>query len=398
MTTSADPGARSPRPRRPVDHQLPPRPPGKEKKGKRNPSPDPRWARLCAIVGSVVMVVGGGTVVVPKLAIAWLTKDLPEASILPPGDPDEPPKSIDGSINFLLLGMDQRDGAEAEGAIRADSIIVVHIPAAHDKVYMMSLPRDAEVDIPDYPATGFTGFTTKINAAFAAGAQKNGAPDPSPAGRARGAQLTIMTINQLVPGGMTFNGAAVLNYDGFLSILKILDGVDMCVDEEVWSIHYHPNGRKAQGGDLDDGVGKYYPVGCYHMADWEALDFARQRHLADGDYGRQRHQQQLIKAIVAKMTSTGVITDLGKIQQLQQAAGNLLTLDLGQVPAEEWLFTLKSLGSDDLVVLKTNGGNFNSAGDGNELLSQDSLTLLQHIQQDTVPDFLTQHLDWVVQP
>src|SRR4029453_381880 len=113
-------------------------------------------------------------------------------------------------------------------------------------------------------------------------------------------------------------------------------GVDMCVDEEVYSIHYDRNGKKVYP-DLPDGVGKHYPVGCYHMEDWEALDFARQRHLQDGDYGRQRHQQQLLKAIVAKMTTAGVITDLGKIQELQQAAGDLLTLDLGGVPVEEWL-------------------------------------------------------------
>ena len=53
-----------------------------------------------------------------------------------------------------------------------------------------------------------------------------------------------MTISQLVPGGLDFNAVAILNYDGFLSILKVLGGVDMCVDEEVWSIHYDRNGKK----------------------------------------------------------------------------------------------------------------------------------------------------------
>ena len=37
------------------------------------------------------------------------------------------------------------------------------------------------------------------------------------------------------------------------------------------------------------------------MAGWEALDYARQRYgLKNGDYDRQRHQQQLIKAIAKK--------------------------------------------------------------------------------------------------
>ena len=391
MTTYADTGAKAPRPRRPVDEKPPRRKnTRKPEKGPKRP-PDPSWAKWCMIVGSIVMVISGGIVIVPKALTAWFTKDLNFQSIVPDGAQEA---SIEGPINMLLLGMDQRSGDEAEGAIRADSIIIVHIPSTHDKVYLVSIPRDSQVKIPDYPKTDFVGFTTKINAAFAAGAQKNGQPDPSPEGRARGAELTIMTINGLVPGGIKFNGALILNYEGFLSILKVLGGVDMCVDEEVWSIHYDRNGNKAKT-DLPDGVGKYYPKGCYFMKDWEALDFARQRHLSDGDYGRQRHQQQLIKAIIKKMTSAGTLTDLGKIRQLQQSAGDLLTLDLGSVPIEEWLFTLKSLRADDLVMIKTNAGKFVSAGDGNQLLDDNSLKLLSAVQTDTVGDFLLQHPDWV---
>jgi anionic cell wall polymer biosynthesis LytR-Cps2A-Psr (LCP) family protein len=404
MTTYADPGARPPRSRRPVD--APPEPPRRSPPGKRAPrgdepdgpkppkkSGDPLWAKLCMIIGSVVMVVSGAVVIIPKVVASWATAGITEVPILPP----EAPKTIDGPINLLLLGMDQRTGVEAEDAIRADSIMIVHIPATHDKVYLISLPRDAEATIPDFPETDFIGFTTKINASFAAGAQRNGTPDPSPEGRGRGAKLTMMTINKLVPGGIPFNGAAVVNYDGFLSVLEVIGGVEMCVDEEVYSIHYYRDGRKVPPGyfDLDDGVGYHYPVGCRAMEPWEALDFARQRHLSDGDYGRQRHQQQLIKAIIKKMTTMGVLTDLGKLLDLQKAAGDLLTLDLGPVSPEEWIYTLRLLGSDDLVMIKTNGGKFNSAGDGNEQLSAESLSLLQAVSGDTVMDFLTQHPEWV---
>ncbi len=380
MTTYADPGARTPLPRRPVE---PPRTQPPKSKKARKPRIAPLWAKLSIIFGSVVMIASGMVVIVPKIVAAWAFKDVEQAPILA-----DPPKSIDGAINVLLLGMDERTGREAEGAIRADSIIMVHIPASHDQAFLISLPRDAEVAIPPYPKTNFAGMSSaKINAAFAAGATRNGAPDSSPEGRARGAELTAMTIDQLVPGGIDFNAVAILNYDGFLSILKVLDGVDMCVDEEVWSIHHDRNGKKVYP-DLPDGVGKYYPVGCYHMKDWEALDFARQRHLPDGDYGRQRHQQQLIKAIIKKMTTMGVLTDVGKLLDLQKAAGDLLTLDLGGIPPEEWIYTLRLLGSNDLVMIKTNGGKFNSDGSGNEQLSQDSMSLLQAVAGDNLIDFL----------
>jgi hypothetical protein len=35
---------------------------------------------------------------------------------------------------------------------------IVHIPATHDKAYMVSLPRDGEVDLPDFPPVPFQGL------------------------------------------------------------------------------------------------------------------------------------------------------------------------------------------------------------------------------------------------
>ena len=138
MTTYADPGARNPRPRRPDE---PPRtPPNRSKKTRASkPRIAPLWAKLSVIIGSVVMLTSGLVVVVPKVVAAFAFKDVEQLSIL-----EGPPKSIDGPINVLLLGMDQRSGSEAEGAIRADSIIIVHIPANHDSAFLISLPRDAE--------------------------------------------------------------------------------------------------------------------------------------------------------------------------------------------------------------------------------------------------------------
>jgi anionic cell wall polymer biosynthesis LytR-Cps2A-Psr (LCP) family protein len=213
----------------------------------------------------------------------------------------------------------------------------------------------------------------------------------------------MRTISNLVPGGLKFNGLAIINFSGFEKVVEALGTIDMCVDEEVYSIHYLPNGERAWPDlDLSHGegqtVGKYYPVGCYEMQPWEALDFSRQRHIADGDYGRQRHQQQLLKAIVKKTMSPDVFTNLTTIGQLQQAAGELLTLDLGDFAPEDWVMTLSALRSDDIVMIKTNGGEFNSElrdGIYYEYLSDETLQLLQHVQTDSVFDFLTQHPDWV---
>ena len=68
---------------------------------------DPLWAKLSIIVGAVVMVVSGLSVVVPKIAAAWFFSDVPQVDAIPE---ELRGASIDGPINFLLLGMDDREG------------------------------------------------------------------------------------------------------------------------------------------------------------------------------------------------------------------------------------------------------------------------------------------------
>jgi len=362
---------------------------------------DPLWAKLAVILGGVVMLVSGAVVVVPKLAAHWATSGIDQVDAIPT---ELLGKNIDGAINFLLLGLDQRNGEEAEDRIRADSIMIAHIPATHDRVFMISLPRDAEVAIPDYPKTGFIGYRDKINAAFAGAAvTPDNHRDGSPAGMGRGAELTMKTISNLIPGGMTFNGVGIINFDGFQQVLEAIGGVNMCVDEDVWSIHYLNSGQRVYA-DLPEyqakASGKHYVKGeCRDMLPWEALDYSRQRYYladGDGDYGRQRHQQQLIKAIVNKVSSGNTITNFGTMTKLQKAAGDLLTLDLGNTKIEDWVLTLSSLRSDDMVMVKTNGGKFAPNGNGsNEQLLPDSIELLKAVQKDTVFDFLTTHQDWI---
>jgi anionic cell wall polymer biosynthesis LytR-Cps2A-Psr (LCP) family protein len=365
------------------------------------------WAKLCIILGAVVMVISGLSVVVPKIATAWFAGNIDQVDAIPE---ELRGTNIDGPINFLLLGMDDREG-EGVGGVRADSIILVHIPAGHDRVFMISMPRDARVEIPPFPQTNYVGGTSKINSAFSFGAKTAG-PGPSmwdrdfdlsPEGRSRGAALTMLTISNLVPGGLKFHGAGIIDFKGFEAVVNALGGVHMCIDTDLYSIHYYPDGTKSGNPLHEDygnryGTGKHYEIGCRDMQPWEALDYSRQRYeLPNGDYDRQRHQQQLLKAIVKKIASTDTLTNFSTIRRLQQAAGDLLTLDTGGNKLEDWVLTLSSLRSDDMILIRTNGGQYSGYGDGtsDEQLLPDTLELLKSVQTDTVFEFLTTHQDWV---
>src|SRR4029078_9890281 len=113
-------------------------------------------------------------------------------------------------------------------------------------------------------------------------------------------------------------------------------------------------------------------------------------------YVRQRHQQQLLMAIFKKLTSKGTLTDINKVRELQKVAGDLLTLDLGKSNILDWIFTLKSLGPEELTMIKTNGGKLLSIpGSSDQQLSDDSMKLLQAVHDDNIYDFLVQHPDWI---
>jgi polyisoprenyl-teichoic acid--peptidoglycan teichoic acid transferase len=363
-----------------------------------NPSPrrrrrrrDPLWARLVMIAGALLMVLSGGAIVGGKALLTKLTSSVEQAPLL--GDAGTKMNSIVGPLNILLVGIDERPNND-EGA-RADSIMILHVTAAHDQAYLTSIPRDLQVEIPPFEKTKFRGSTEKINAAYFYGSQNGG-------GRAGGFQLLALTVKRLT-GIERFNAGAIVNFDGFGAVVRALGGVDMCVDtkEPVVSIHV---GFDSKGNFLaprDGGKPATYYPGCHRFAPWQALDYVRQREgpgLPNGDYDRARHQRQFIKAIAAEARKQGVTTNPMKLYQVVNAAGKALTVDTNGIGLDTWLFTLRNLTSDDLVMISTNAGKLNTVNCGGaacEALTTESATLYEHMRTDTVGDFLVSHPEFI---
>lgn len=364
----------------------------------------PLWARLCLVIGVTAALVSGAIVTGSLVLSAYAQNSVPQQALLPN---DLRGRSIDGPLNILLLGMDER--ANSEDVIRSDSVIIVHINAAHDAAYLVSLPRDGRVEVPPYPATDYPGGTDKLTEAFALGnrVRKPGGGwtgDPSDAGRQRGVELLVRTIDKLTPGGLKFNAVAIINFRGFEAVVRALGGIRLCVDERTISDHYDATGKYV-GVTTSNGVPGYvYERGCQDMQAWQALDYVRQRkhlELNDGDYGRQRHQQQFLYAVFKKLLSTETLTDIRKVTALRNAAGDLLTVDLGGVSLLDWLFSMKNLHTSDITLIKTNAGQFASQkldGQDFEEIRADTLKLLTAVNADRVDEFLIEHPDWIAKP
>ena len=346
------------------------------------------------IIGACLMVLSGFVVVGDRVFRSIANSSVTQEDLLPP-EMKAAGKNIDGAINVLMLGMDERQNSTA--LIRTDSIIIAHINAAHDKAYLISLPRDTMVDVPAYPPSRFGGGTLKLTESFGLGNQNSkGQGDDSPDGRKRGVGLLVKAIDTLIPG-ITFNGVAMINFVGFQKMVEALGGVDMCIDERVESVHYARSG-KYMGEDIYQGPGYVYTPGCRHLQPWEALDYVRQReNLPHGDYDRQRHQQQFIMAMFKQLASAGTLTDITKFSALKDALGQLLTLDLnGDVV--DWIFSFKGLRPSDVTMIQTNGGNYSSKnvnGKSFEVLSDDSNRLMDALKADQVDTFIAAHPTWV---
>jgi LCP family protein required for cell wall assembly len=206
-----------------------------------------------------------------------------------PAKPAEAAKAM----NILILGSDSRD-PDIQGS-RTDTIMVAHVTADHSGIQTVSIPRDTWVDIPKSADGRHGGTKAKINAAFAWG----------------GVALMLRTVESFTK--VRIDHAIVVDFAGFAQIVNALGGIDVNIEKGFTSIH--PPYRT-------------FSAGTQHLNGLEALDYSRQRkQFNHGDFSRIAHQQQVIKAILAKATSAGILSDPGKLNGFLTATASAITAD-----------------------------------------------------------------------
>ncbi|MER7279727.1 LCP family protein [Dactylosporangium sp. NPDC000244] len=384
--------------------------PRKPASGLRRTRRDPRWARSLLVTGAVLMLLAGSAVVAKDLLIGYVTGNVQQDDlIVPPAGQEGRHATISGAKTILLVGTDTRPDQDPTEAVRSDSIIVVHIPADHRSAYLISIPRDTWVRIPEFTngRSKYYGGHDKINAAFAVGGLKLTGRDQ----RRYGMTLLARTLEE--NWGLTFDAAAIVDFAGFTKVVQVLGGVDMYVDQETRSVHIGHDAKgetrvpyvqrfNASGGtDLIPVPGvtpQTYHVGYQHLEPWQALDYVRQRDtLPHSDYDRQRHQQQFIKALFRGIASRDTLTDPAKLKQVLDVVGRSMTIDSGGIDLQDWIFAMQGIGGDNLLTVKTNNGTFHESAQqpGAEALDDTTLALLEAVRSDTVQTFLAARTDLV---
>src|SRR3954451_17270259 len=370
----------------------------------------PRWALWCISLGALLAIVGGGSAVAIQATVSAATRTVGQQKLLGAGAAAVKHATITGAKNILLVGIDARKDALPTAGTRSDSVILLHVPSDHDSGYMISLPRDSYVPIPAYDngVQKWASGKNKINSAFFFGSRGL----TGSAALSHGFELLSLTLKELT--GITPDAGAIIDFQGFKNVVNVLGKVCMYVDEDTTSIHVGTSNRTGKSaapyvinkdGTLKAKISgvtpKFYAKGNHCFTPAEALDFVRQRDLLankDFDYGRQRHQQQFFKAIINQAVKDGLSSPT-KLPGLIKAIGSTMTVDSGGISLEDWVFAMKGINPRDLVTIKTNEGRFNPksiAGIGEvEILSPDSLRLLESARRDTVAEFAAEHPTWV---
>ncbi|MDP9799233.1 LCP family protein required for cell wall assembly [Catenuloplanes nepalensis] len=347
---------------------------------------------IVSLTAVLAVLIAGGA-----YAVARSRPGVPTADLLPSAAPSSPPSPTvppgaditGGPLNLLIVGVDTRIG-EPGWRPHSDALMILHVTRDLRAAYLTSLPRDLVVDVPAFPPAGFEGGRHKITDAMAYGSVVPGKrPDP-----AQGVRLLDTTVGNYT-GMKNFDAAAVISMEGYDELIDALGGVRIHVDVRTPSIHRKPDGtRRAGDGDPQ----QVYRVGTMTMAGWQAIDYARQRYLTGGDYTRQRHHRQLLKAMLTAATDEGLLRDVARMESVLAAVGDMMVFDGGTHSAVDFAYALSHLRPADLTLVGLPGDAVSEFGEyRGEELKPPSADYFKCLRAGTLPDFVRDHPDLIDQ-
>ena len=242
---------------------------------------------------------------------------------------------------LLLFGISNREALNDSG--RADTIMLALIDPVPGRAKLISIPRDAYVDIPGYRKD-------KINAAYPRG----------------GADLLKNTIEQWLD--IDIHAYASINFEGFIDLVDLIGGIEVYVP------------RNMKYDDYADGTSIDLKKGEQVLDGKNALDFVRFRRSNDGrhssDYERMERQQQALTVLSNKLASIRMITRVNNIMGILSA--NVKT----SLTVDELDSLLKRFYSIDMQGLETTslqGGGHLINGAWYEIVSDTEIERVQEI-------------------
>ena len=186
---------------------------------------------------------------------------------------------LSNASNILVLGTDHANTAERQGISHSDSIMIVHTDPSRHRIAYLSIPRDLRINVPGH------GYD-RINVAFQIG----------------GPALAVKTVADYT--GLPINHVIVVDFGQFQELIDALGGVDINVPKPIFS---YPFGCPFTAARCASWQGYRFAKGVQHMNGHRALVYSRIRENrldpGETDVTRVARQQQVVQAVLSKMTS-----------------------------------------------------------------------------------------------
>lgn len=216
----------------------------------------------------------------------------------------------DRPLVYMIAGIDAKTGSEG----RSDALIVAIVDKKEKSVNLLSLPRDLRVNIPE------KGIN-KINAAYAFG----------------GETLAKHTLSSYLD--IPVDQYVVINFNGFQQLIDTIGGLEVDVEKDI---RFH-----------DRISNKYVELskGPQTLNGSDALNYARFRGDAEGDFGRMRRQQQVISEILSQ---TATIGNIGKLGDIISVLGENMHTDVKFDVATKMALSMAGIKSDSINSIDLN--------------------------------------------
>jgi len=236
---------------------------------------------MATYIRAVAAVVGVGLLAFAGVigGIALFTHQSPLRVLMTPIAP--PPEQVFGKDHLLVLvvGLDydyDKLDVESSKSSRSDIIKVINLDFNTHRAYVLSVPRDMDAIMPN-------GQEAKINQA-----QSDGGITESQA---------VIAKWLGIPG---FDRYVILRIDTMKDLINAIGGVDVTIMNSDALKHQGPNGPV----NYDDSWGHlriHLKPGPQHLNGEEAVGYARFRHDWCSDPCRIMRQDQVIRALVARL-------------------------------------------------------------------------------------------------
>ncbi|TSC78697.1 MAG: cell envelope-related transcriptional attenuator [Candidatus Peregrinibacteria bacterium Gr01-1014_25] len=226
----------------------------------------------------------------------------------------ELPRDALGHTNLLLLG--QGDSA---GQDLTDTLMIASLDARGSSAVLLSLPRDLHFlerkGLPD-------GKVNNSYRDYKVRRRREGLePDAASLQALRDSAQEIGSALQL-----DIHGVVKVDFEGFVQAVDAIGGVDVAVPEDIVDTQFPT---------ADYGYETFaINAGPQHLDGATALKYARTRHTSS-DFDRSARQQQILKAMAARVREQGLLGKARTVAALQSIVAEHVetTLDLGMILA-----------------------------------------------------------------